>query len=364
MDRRDVLKAGFAVTAAAALPCQVSAAGGFAPIPGRWRRFEIVTRLTLAGGKSAQAWVPLPSLAQTGWARPLGNSWTTNASTANVESDPKYGIDMLHLTWSPGVAAAAVAVTTCVETCDRAVDLTRPDKTIKLPAADHALYTSATALIPTDGLVRRTAQKITAGSDTDVAKARAIYAWVVDNTFRKAAVRGCGLGDVASMLAMGDLGGKCADINALFVGLARSVGLPARDLYGIRVAPSRFGYKSLGPATATITKAQHCRAEVFLSDYGWVPVDPADVRKVALEEPPGNLALSDAKVATARATLFGSSEGNWVAYNSGHDVHLHGSHRKPIPFLMYPEGEIEKVVLDCLDPATFSYGISAKELSV
>ena len=43
--------------------------------------------------------------------------------------------------------------------------------------------------------------------------------------------------------------------------------------------------------------------------WGWVPVDPADVRKVALEEPPGNLPLADAgKVDAARHTLFGAWE--------------------------------------------------------
>ena len=39
-------------------------------------------------------------------------------------------------------------------------------------------------------------------------------------------------------------------------------------------------------------------------------MDPADVRKVALEEPPGNLALSDQMVAKARKQLFGSWELN------------------------------------------------------
>jgi hypothetical protein len=58
------------------------------------------------------------------------------------------------------------------------------------------------------------------------AKARRIYEWIVDNTFRDPKTRGCGIGDIASMLKTGDLGGKCADLNALYVGLARAVGLP------------------------------------------------------------------------------------------------------------------------------------------
>ena len=143
---------------------------------------------------------------------------------------------------------------------------------------------------------------------------------MVENTFRDPKTRGCGVGDIAAMLKSGNLDGKCADLNALYVGLARAVGLPARDVYGLRVAPSKFGYKSLGAGSEVVTKAQHCRAEVYLSGFGWVPVDPADVRKVVLEEPPGNLAMADTKVVDARKTLFGAWEMNWLAYNVAHDV--------------------------------------------
>jgi transglutaminase-like putative cysteine protease len=55
------------------------------------------------------------------------------------------------------------------------------------------------------------------------------------------------------MLESGDLGGKCADLNALYVGLARAAGLPARDVYGIRIAKSELGYKSLGASSENIT---------------------------------------------------------------------------------------------------------------
>src|SRR5262249_46158585 len=150
-----------------------------------------------------------------------------------------------------------------------------------------------------------------------------------ENTFRDPKTRGCGVGDIRSMLEAGNLGGKCADLNALYVGLARAAGLPARDVYGIRIAKSELGYKRLGAASETITKAQHCRAEVFLSGHGWVPVDPADVRKVALEEPPGNRALDDEVVRNVRARLFGSWEMNWMAYNYAHDVVLPGARRSP-----------------------------------
>jgi transglutaminase-like putative cysteine protease len=164
------------------------------------------------------------------------------------------------------------------------------------------------------------------------------------------------------MLESKDLGGKCADLNALYVGLARAAGLPARDVYGIRVAKSELGYKSLGTASENVTKAQHCRAEVHLDGYGWVPVDPADVRKVALEELPGNRPLADAVVKKARAQFFGSWEMNWIAYNFAHDVGLPGSSGAPVGFLMYPQAETADGRLDCLDADNFKYEITSKEI--
>src|SRR5256885_15189919 len=88
-----------------------------------------------------------------------------------------------------------------------------------------------------------------------------------------------------------------------------------------------------------ISRAQHCRAEFYAQGAGWVPVDPADVRKVVLEEPPGRLAVSDPKVVAARKRLFGSWEMNWLAYNMGYDLALpHSKGSKP-PYLIYPNGE-------------------------
>jgi len=90
--------------------------------------------------------------------------------------------------------------------------------------------------------------------------------------------------------------------------------------------------------------------------------DPADVRKVVLEEPPGNLALEDAKVVAARRALFGAWEGNWVAYNTAHDLTLPGARGPKLAFLMYPQAEVAGARLDCLDPDTFKYTITATEL--
>jgi hypothetical protein len=100
-----------------------------------------------------------------------------------------------------------------------------------------------------------------------------------------------------------------------------------------------------------------------LSGDGWVPVDPADVRKVVLEESPGNRPLDDEMVKKARARLFGSWEMNWMAYNFAHDVALPGSAGGAVGFLMYPQAETHEGRLDCLDPASFKYEIVSREIA-
>ncbi len=226
MERRDLLKAGVAVSASALLPRAAFAApfaAPFAPEPREWRTFEIATRIELKDTKGpARAWVPLPSIAEADWIKPLGNNWNIAGGTASEYTFAPYDANLLKAEWPAGTTAPVVEVTSRVATQDRAVDLTKPSKAAPLSAYDRRLNLSATQLIPTDGIVKATADKITAGAATDLDKARRIYEWIVANTFRNPKVPGCGLGNIEFMLKTGNLGGKCADFNALFVGLARA----------------------------------------------------------------------------------------------------------------------------------------------
>jgi transglutaminase-like putative cysteine protease len=259
-----------------------------------------------------------------------------------------------------------VAVLTCrAMTRDYSVDLGQPRQSQPRPASRQEIdrFLEPTALVPVDGIVKETATKIVNGLTEDIDKARAIYDWVVQTTYRDPKVRGCGIGDVRAMLTSKNFGGKCADLNALYVGLARAAGLPARHVYGLRVASSARGFKSLGLATPTATKGQHCRAEVYLTKYGWVPVDPADVRKVMLEEPPGNLPAEDEAVRKARQALFGSWEMNWVGFNYANDVALPGSARGiNVGYFMYPQGETADGRIDPFDADNFKYEITSREI--
>jgi transglutaminase-like putative cysteine protease len=355
MHRRAFLKISAVTSAIGALPWRLAEAEP------EWHTYDVTTKVTILKPHSAsRAWIPLPLLDDTDWHRAIGNSWSGNASKVQVHTDGKYGASLLHAEWNEGTASPTVEVTSRFMTRDRATDFSKPNASVpRLSPADYAFYTAPTDLLPTDGIVRDTGRDIVKGARTDVDKARAIYEWIVDNTFRDPKTRGCGWGDIKTMLETKNLGGKCGDLNAMFVGLSRSVGVPARDVYGIRVAPSIHGYKSLGVGAPVITKAQHCRAEFYAQGFGWVPVDPADVRKVVLEEPPGNLPVKDAKVEAARKRLFGGWEMNWLAYNMAADVTLPGAAVKApkLPYLMYVNGEAAGERLDQHEPDSFRYEI-------
>src|SRR5881396_41872 len=363
MDRRVFLTTGTASAVVAGLARPLRVFGGAAsPGVATWRAFEVTTRAQIVNPTGVtRVWLPLPLMPDTDYHKNQGQSWTGNATATRIHREPKYGAAIFYAEWPASEPSPVVEVTTRFATRDRAVDLTAPGRIGREDRRELAKYLEATRLIRTDGIVRRTAVEITKGAKTELDKARAVYEWIVENTFRDPKVRGCGIGDISGMLETGNLGGKCADLNALFVGLTRSVGIPSRDIYGIRVADSAE-FKSLGKS-GDISKAQHCRAEFYLPTHGWVPVDPADVRKVVLEEK-GGLSLGDATVQRARAKLFGAWEMNYLAYNYAHDVKLPNSAGDPIAFFMYPQAESGGERRDSLDPDTFRYRLTSHELAM
>lgn len=362
MNRRDFLLSAGASSAGVAFPNAERLLADDGPTAS-WRTFEVTTRVQIPTySEATRVWLPTPLIARTPFQRTLSNQFKVEDGKARIVQTEPDALGIVAAEFPRG-ASPILTLTSRVATRDYAVDLLAPGKPPKLNRAELEHFLRPTRLLPTDGIVKETAIEITGNASTDLDKARAIYDWIVDNTFRDPKTRGCGIGDIRFMLESRDLGGKCADINALYVGLARAAGLPARDVYGIRVAKSNQGYKSLGASSENVTKAQHCRAEVYIGGYGWTPVDPADVRKVALEEPPGNRPMDDELVRKARARLFGSWEMNWMAFNFAHDIVLPGSSGKPVPFLMYPQAETANGRIDSLDADAFKYEITSHEIT-
>lgn len=364
--RRQFIQKSAVALAASSLPAinfaaTVDAGKQFSPQPGPWRTFDVTTRVDIAKPQgTTRVWLPIPSV-NTDWQKSLESSFSSNGKT-QLTSDTKYGARMLYVEFSDSMAQPYVELTSRIQTQSRGVDWTQ-NQGVPEDASTLQARTTATTLLPTDGIVRKTAQQATQAARTDVEKAQKIFDWIVANTYREPKTRGCGEGNIKSMLETGNLGGKCADLNALFVGMCRSVGLPARDVYGLRLAPSAFGYKELGGNSAKLQGAQHCRAEVYLKGHGWVAMDPADVAKVMRQETPEWIKTTQHPlIAPVNKGLFGGWEGNWMAFNTAHDVSLPNSKGDVLGFFMYPVAETVAGRLDSYSPDSFKYQISAKEI--
>ncbi len=293
--------------------------------------------------KTAQLWIPYPvtNAHQRVSDISVKGSW----SSSGVYTDAVFGTPMLYARWDKGVKARQLTFSFNVSRKE-VVRRDFPVKEADWDPADYALFLAPTRLGPVDGEVKVLADAITLGQDTVLGKAKAIYDWTCKNTFRNPDTRGCGIGDVYKLLK--EPGGKCADISSIYVALARAAGVPSREVFGIRQGREEV---------QDISTWQHCWAEFYLPGYGWVPVDPADVRKMMLRQ---CLAITDEKTAAARGYFWGGIDPFRLKLAEGRDVVLNPSHSgEPVivNYLMYPHAMIGEKTVDWLDPETFAYNI-------
>ena len=322
--------------------------------PSDWRTYEVTTTVKLKGASGqTRLWLPLPLNQDMLYQRTLGHSWQGNPETSAMRRLPDGDLEVFQSEWSDG-SEARFEIRTLVTTADRHFDITK--RTIP-PEREDILRRNlqASSLIPNDGLAHQLGERIIGRIKDPVAQAKAIYDWVVDNTIYDPALPGCGTGDVRQQLIRGQYGGRSADINGLFVAICRAIGIPARCVFGLRVAPSRL-FRSLGLTSDDATKAQHVRAEFYIPGFGWIPVDPSDVRRAVAME---GLSDRDSKFNSLRKILFGVWEMNWIAYNVGVDVTLPGR-QGTVPFLILPQQESRNVLRTALDAATFEFSIAAR----
>ena len=221
-------------------------------------------------GKEARLWIPYAVTDEHQSVTDIKVSG--DFSNSAVYTDKANGTPVLYAQWGKDAASRKLTYSFTVER----EEVQLRDLPAKEPAwnpADYSEYLKPTSIGPTDGEVKKLADSITKGKKTVLEKAKAIYDWTCENMYRDPATRGCGKGDVCELLKT--RGGKCTDISSVYVALARAAGVPARELFGVRLGKK---------AEEDVTTWQHCWAEFFLPGYGWVPVDPADVRKAMLVE--------------------------------------------------------------------------------
>jgi transglutaminase-like putative cysteine protease len=183
-------------------------------------------------------------------------------------------------------------------------------------------------LVPLDERIRTLAAEVTKGRTTPLAKAQAIYDYVVDTMSYDKSGTGWGHGDI--YWACDAKRGNCTDFHALFVGLARSVGIPAKFEIGFPL-PAAHGHGEIA--------GYHCWAEFYLAGYGWVPVDASEARRNP----------------DKRHYFFGTLDENRVQFSIGRDLVLAPPQAgAPLNYFIYPYVEVDGKPYDKVS-RTFSF---------
>jgi transglutaminase-like putative cysteine protease len=298
-----------------------------------------------AAGKVARLWIPYPTSDRNQTVSDI--KVTGDFASSGVYTDTTYTTPMLYAEWPKEAAARKLVFSFRVERQEIA-QRNLPDKEAKWNRDDYAEYLQPSRLGPLDGEVGKLADRITRGKSTNLQKGRAIYDWTVENMYRDPATRGCGQGDVCELLRKP--GGKCTDISSVFIALCRASGVPAREVFSIRLGKK---------AEEDITTYQHCWAEFFVPGFGWVTADPADVRKAMLVE---KLEPGDPKTREYRSYFWGGIDAYRVVLARGRDLKLNPPQAgAPLNTFGYPYAEVDGKALDFYDPKGFSYRYTFKE---
>jgi transglutaminase-like putative cysteine protease len=277
-----------------------------------------------ATGGMGHLWVPLP---RSDAYQNVRNLRIESTARHAIGRDPEYGNPYAVFTPTPEQAAAGYDVLLRFEALrrehrvflsgavPRSVSTTVPLDPIP------ERYLQADRLVPLNGMIAELAEKNTAGATTPLERARRIYDYVLATMRYDKSGEGWGHGD--AIWACTAKRGNCTDFHALFIGMMRASGIPARFEIGFPLPKDK---------TAGDIAGYHCWAEFYLQDLGWVPVDASEAW------------INPSK----RDYFFGAHDANRVLFTYGRDIRLSTEQKgEPINYFIYPYAEIDgQVVTD------------------
>jgi len=332
----------------ALLPITLASVASVATAIAKDRRAEVTYSVNLnapAEAKHVRLWIPYPMSDEN---QEITDVVVTGNSTASgVYKEGAFGNAALYAEWKDTKGPRTLSYSFKVLRRER-VTKEIPASELPFSKTEFRKELGPTRLADLKGPEKELAEKITAGKKTNREKAFAIYDWTVENMFRDPNTKGCGLGEVDTLVRT--LGGKCGDIHSVYTALARVSGVPSREIWGIRIPAGKGG---------DMTKAQHCWAEWYSPGYGWVVVDPADVRKAILEK---KITLEQAK--SLREYYFGAVDENRIAIGTGRYLVLNPPQAgEPLNYFMYPYAEADgKPLNEDLYGFNLGYKITFREI--
>lgn len=285
----------------------------------RSRQFQIRYAASItdvpADAKQVRVWLPYPE--SDAW-QTISDISVTAPYAHIVKRDPEYGNSILYLEGRPP-ADGSFMVTMAFDVLRREY-VNRPDGP-HAAAADHEApqrldrFRKPDQLVPLAGKIADAAREATRGRNSDRDKARAIYDYVTTRFKYDKSGTGWGRGD--AIWACDAKRGNCTDYHSLLIGMARSVGIPAKFEIGLPLPED----KTEGPIGG-----YHCWAAFYLDGVGWVPVDSSEASKFPAK----------------REYFFGAVDENRVRLTVGRDITLDPrQHGGPLNYFVYPYVEVD-----------------------
>jgi len=176
------------------------------------------------------------------------------------------------------------------------------------------LFLGPDRLVPITGKPAQLAAQAAAQASSELARARAIYDFVIANLQYDSTDTASDGGDALN--AWDRKKGNCADLHSLFIAMVRSQGIPARFEIGFSLPAD----KDSGEITG-----YHCWAEFFNPQNGWVPVDISEASRHPEK----------------KDYFFGAQDPNRIQFSLGRDLKLNPPQAgEPLNYFIYPHVEI------------------------
>ena len=287
--------------------------------PTKSRRFRISysaeVREIAEGAKEAQLWLPFPPDNDQ---QQISNIKVLSDVPASVNTEREYGNRILSLsTQAPIRQPLSVELQFDVlRREDRnAAAVAKMPKNKRSEAKISSRWLERDALIPIDGKVLELALATTRGHEARIEQIQAIYDHTVSTLKYDKSGKGWGRGDIA--YACDAKRGNCTDFHAVFIGLCRARGIPARFEIGFSVPNDQPHGEIAG---------YHCWAAAYDPQYDWIPVDCSEAQKHP----------------ELRDYFFGAHDEHRVTLSYGRDLQLVPPQRgERLNFFVFPYAEVD-----------------------
>lgn len=202
-----------------------------APRAGASRTFEFTYTIRVkdvpSDAKSLRIWVPVPV---SDGQQEVTDLVIKGPVEHQIREEKEYGDHYAYLQMDPGRLGTAQEITMVFKATrhENRVDLEGGPGAAAAPAARAELKRSLQPdrLVPLDGVIADLSRSETGGQEKPLDKARAIYKYVLSTMRYDKTGEGWGKGD--AIFACNAKRGNCTDFHALFIGMMRAAGIPAR----------------------------------------------------------------------------------------------------------------------------------------